>query len=92
MIFAISYALLWHKTKESSLKREQSSDIQESKKVGAGKTINQLPFALATMQKKKERHEVEAVNAFLPPTETTVLLELSVQGTQQAFDVRGEDA
>ena len=44
------------------------------------------------MRKKKERHEVEAVNAFLPPTETTVLLELSVQGTQQAFDIRGKDA
>lgn len=91
MTFAISYALLWHKTKESSL-REQSSNTQENKEKGAGKTINQLPLALATMRKKKERHEVEAVNAFLPPTETTVLLELSVQGTQQAFDVRGEDA
>ena len=91
MTFAISYALLWHKIKESSL-REQSSDTQENKEKGAGKTINQLPLALATMLKKRERHEVEAVNAFLPPTETTVLLELSVQGTQQAFDVRGEDA
>jgi hypothetical protein len=44
------------------------------------------------MRKKEESHEVEAVNAFLPPTETTVLLELSVQGTQQAFDIRGKDA